>query len=101
MLSLTLEEGVKKGEGSEGTSASRNLGREDLLGLRARLAIMEVPPEEEGRWEASWGHGARVVVNVFKIQLQVMRAKEIVRCHDVFSVGRDSHSMVVIRRGES
>ena len=89
MLSLTLDKGVKKGDGSEGTSASRNLGREDLLGLRARLTIMEVPPEEEGCWEASWGHGARVVVNVFKIQLQVMRGKQLVPYHDVFSVGRD------------
>lgn len=41
------------------------------MGLRARLAFMEVPPEQEERWVKEWGYGLRAAVDALKVQLQV------------------------------
>lgn len=70
-LALELAAVSNGGDGIKGTAPARTLDMEHLLGLRARLAIMEVPEEEEKRWASSMGHGASVVVDAFKHQLQV------------------------------
>lgn len=49
------------------------LDQEKLLGLSARLSIMEVPEDVEKAWAVSHGHGARVVANALHNQLQVCR----------------------------
>lgn len=71
-LSLHLSEA----EGHESTKKdlpASALDQEDLLGLRGRLATIEVTREEEERWKTTWGHGAQVVVDALKSQLQVNR----------------------------
>lgn len=55
----------------EAAALSSTKSKEDLLGLNARLAIMEVPDEEEARCMKRWTHGARAVVEALKHQLQV------------------------------
>lgn len=41
------------------------------MGLRARLAFMEVSPEQEEGWVKEWRHGLRKTVESLKVQLQV------------------------------
>lgn len=47
------------------------LDQERLLGLSARLSIMEVPEDVERDWMESCDYGARVVADAFYHQLQV------------------------------
>lgn len=64
-LSLDL---LTEGESDKGFSTET---KEELLGLRARLAIMEVPPNEEIRWTKDRGHGVQAAVEGLNRQLQV------------------------------
>lgn len=62
---------VQVNGGPESEPSTREVDQEELLGLRARLAIMEVPEEQEQRWLVERGHGARATVDALKVQLQV------------------------------
>lgn len=59
----------------EATTQSGTKNKEDLLGLNARLAIMEIPEGEERRWIKRWGHSARAAVEALKHQLQARKGK--------------------------
>lgn len=54
-----------------GEVAAHSLDQEGLTGLRARLAFMEITPEQEEHWVKEWGHGLRAAVDALKVQLQV------------------------------
>lgn len=54
-----------------GAAPVRVLDKEELIGLRARLAIMEVPAELDNQWRGEWGFGAHDAVEALKAQLQV------------------------------
>lgn len=54
-----------------GSVSVRTIDQEGLLSLRARLAIMEVPEEQEAQWIQECGHGARLTAEALKSQLQV------------------------------
>lgn len=55
-----------------GGAPARALNKEELIGLRARLAIMEVPAELDDQWREEWGHGAHAAIDALKAQLQVL-----------------------------
>lgn len=65
-LSLDLQ---AEGESDELLNTKKT--EEELLGLRARLAIMEVPQDEEIRWTKDRGHGVQAAVEGLNHRLQV------------------------------
>lgn len=69
-LSLELPGGAC-GDDVSGSAIATILDQEKLLGLRARLSIMEVPEAMERDWLKSCGYGARVVATALSNQLQV------------------------------
>lgn len=70
-FSLALELARDGSNSTEDPTSIARLDQEELLGLRARLAIMQIPEEEEMRWKNARGHTAHVAVDALKNQLQV------------------------------
>lgn len=77
----------------EGEKKTHSLDQEGLMGLRARLAFMEVPPEQEERWVKEWGHGLRAAVDALKVQLQVQERDSV----DVIHLSHSSFRFATYR----
>lgn len=71
MLSIALPSEACGNDIYFSEAAATILNEEKLLGLSARLSIMEVPDDIERAWVGSCGHGAREVANALNDQLQV------------------------------